>query len=130
MQFGVNGGTFENTDFGGPLQGADCVWSNLPKSPDNAFTGGPVTNHGAEFALGKEPLRTVDGFAATTTTSLGSDPNFYCLMLVDVAPGQALAAGYGNGAKDYPGMNHQLACDKAQQLAGAMLQTLRAQQGR
>jgi hypothetical protein len=78
----VNAGTFEDANYGGPLQGADCVWSNLPKSPDNAFTGGPVTNHGAEFALGKELLRSVDGFAATTTGSVGSDPGYYCLMLV------------------------------------------------
>jgi len=47
-------------------------------------------------------------------------------MLVDVAPGQALSAAYDNNAKDYPGMNHQLACDKAQQLASYMLSTLRS----
>ncbi|MDT7664669.1 MAG: hypothetical protein QOD04_4225, partial [Pseudonocardiales bacterium] len=77
------------------------------------------------FALGREPMRTVDGYAATTTGSLGTDSTYYCLMLVDVAPGQSLLAQYGNGAHDYPGMNHKLACDKAQQLASDMLSTLR-----
>jgi len=48
-------------------------------------------------------MRTVDGFAATTTGSTGSDPEYYCLMLVDVAQGQSLLAQYGNGARDYPG---------------------------
>jgi hypothetical protein len=46
-------------------------------------------------------------------------------MLVDVAPGQSLLAQYENDSHDYPGMNHQLACDKAQQLASDMLSTLR-----
>jgi hypothetical protein len=84
-----------------------------------------VLGQGADYALGREPLRTVSGFAATTTGSTGSDPSYYCLMLVDVAPGQSLVASYDNGARDYPGMNHQLACDKAQQLAMGMLSTLR-----
>ena len=46
-------------------------------------------------------------------------------MLVDVAPGQSLLAQYENDSRDYPGMDHQLACDKAQQLASDMLSTLR-----
>jgi hypothetical protein len=46
-------------------------------------------------------------------------------MLVDVAPGQSLLSQYENDSRDYPGMNHQLACDKAQQLASDMLSTLR-----
>jgi hypothetical protein len=46
-------------------------------------------------------------------------------MLVDVARGQSLLAQYGNNSHDYPGMNHKLACDKAQQLASDMLSTLR-----
>lgn len=61
---------------------------------------------------------------------MGSDPNFFCGLLVDVAPGQALSAAYANNARDYPGMNRQLACDKAQQLATDMLDTLRAQERR
>ena len=103
-----------------------CVWANLPRHPDNSYGGGAILNQGAEYALGLEPLRTVDGFAATTTGSVGTDPTYYCGLLVDVAPGQALSASYGNDSHDYPGMNHQLACDKAQQLASEMLSTLRS----
>jgi len=88
QQLGVRGGHLDNENFGGPLQGPSCYWSNTPASPDNTYTGGPVLNHGADFALGAEPLHSVDGFAATTTTSTGSDPNFYCGILVDVAPGK------------------------------------------
>jgi hypothetical protein len=102
-----------------------CVWPSLADTPDNGWTGGEILNHGAEYALGREPLRTVGGFAATTTGSTGANPAYYCLMLVDVAPGQALAAAYDNNSHDYPGMSHPLACDKAGQLAAAMLTTLR-----
>ena len=120
-----------NEDFGGPLKGGPiCLWTNTAERPDNEYAGSAVLNHGAEYALGNEPLRMVDGFAATTTTSLGSDPNFYCGLLVDVAPGRALYATYDNPRKDSPGMNRQTACGNAQKLAGAMLTTLRAQQGR
>ncbi|HEY2099757.1 MAG TPA: DUF3558 domain-containing protein [Pseudonocardia sp.] len=129
-QLGVNAGTTNSEDYGGPLKGRMCVWSNLPDSPDNAYTGGAILNHGAEFASGLEPLRMVDGFAATTTGSTGTDPTYYCGMLVDVAPGQALSAAYANDSHNYPGMNHQLACDKAQQLASDMLSTLRASKQR
>jgi hypothetical protein len=125
-ELGVNAGMTNGENYGGPIQGPVCVWTNLPESPENGYTGGAILNHGAEYALGREPLRFVDGFAATTTGSIGTDPNHYCGMLVDVAPGQALSAAYDNNSKDYPGMNHQLACDKAQQLASDMLSTLRS----
>jgi len=125
-QLGVNQGVPARGSESSPLKGDSCAWSNLPERPDNAWLGRVVLGQGAEFALGLEPLRTVSGYAATTTGSVGTDSNYYCLMLVDVAPGQSLLAQYGNGAKDYPGMNHQLACDKAQQLASNMLSTLRS----
>ena len=126
-RLGVNSGTAADASASsGPLRGPSCLWSNFPNSPDASFLSRAVLTQGAELGLGREPLRTVDGFAATTEGSIGTDPSHYCLMLVDVAPGQSLSASYENGRKDYPGMNHQLACDKAQQLASAMLTTLRA----
>lgn len=125
-EFGVYSGKSLPPGNGTPIQGPGCDWSNFPGHPDNSFGGTAVLNHGAEYALGREPLRSVDGFAATTTTSTGSDPKYYCVVLVDVAPGQALGADYDNLSKDYPGMNRELACDKAMRLAAAMLATLRA----
>jgi hypothetical protein len=127
---GVNPGSSSGENFGGPLQGKVCVWTSRATAPDNEYSGAVILNHGAEYALGTEPMRSVDGFAATTTTSMGSDPNFYCGLLVDVAAGQALSATYDNPAKDAPGMTRALACDKAQQLATALLSTLRAQQNK
>jgi hypothetical protein len=125
-RLGVNRGLNIGKSYGGPLQGPVCAWTNTPNHPDNTYAGGTILNHGAEYALGLEPTRSVDGFAATTTGSTGSDPAYYCLILVDVAPGQSLSAAYSNIAKDYPGMNHQMACDQAQQLAGELLSTLRS----
>ena len=125
-QLGVNGGLSVPSTHVTSLSGDSCTWSNLPETPDNAYLGRTVLGQGAEYASGREPLRVVDGFAATTSGSTGTDPAHYCAVLVDVAPGQSLLAQYGNGRKDYPGMNHQLACDKAQQLASDMLGTLRA----
>lgn len=123
-QFNIGSGNSVASD-SGPLQGSICVWLTFTKHPDNHWTGTTDLNQGAEYALGREPLRSVDGFAATTTTSLGSDPNYYCAVMVDVAPGQALGANYGNNAHDVPGMNRKVACDNAMRLASAMLATLR-----
>jgi hypothetical protein len=115
---------------GGSLQGPICTWLGVEARPDNAYTVKLVMNHGAEYALSTEPTRTVAGFAATTTTSIGTDPNYYCGLLVDVAPGRALSAAYDNDARDYPGMNRKLACDKAQLLAQDLVTNLREQQHR
>jgi hypothetical protein len=83
QQLSVQGSGTSDEDFGGPLQGGPiCLWVNTAEKPDNEYTGSAVLNHGAEYALGNEPLRMVDGFAATTTTSVGSDPNYYCGLLV------------------------------------------------
>lgn len=109
----------------GPNQGPSCLWRAFGFHPDNGWTSGAVLNHGADQALGAERPRSVDGFAATTTTAPGSDPDYFCGVMVDVAPGQALHATYSNESHDVPGMNRKMACDNAMRLAGAMLSTLR-----
>lgn len=48
-------------------------------------------------------MRLVQGFAATSTTSIGSDPRWYCTMFVDIAPGQSLETDYNNATHDIPG---------------------------
>jgi uncharacterized protein DUF3558 len=123
-QFNIASGSSVVND-SGPRHGSICLWTTYAFHPDNHWTGGTDLNLGADYALGLEPLRSVDGFAATTTTSLGSDPNYYCAVLVDVAPGQALGADYSNESHDVPGMNRKVACDNAMRLASAMLATLR-----
>ncbi|MBA2322797.1 MAG: DUF3558 family protein [Pseudonocardiales bacterium] len=115
---------------GGLITGMSCSWRNFLKRPENAWVGGLLTSPGAEFALGKDPIRFVQGFATTSTTSIGTDPRWYCTMFVDIGPGQSLKTSYDNDSKDIPGMNHDLACAKAQQLAEYMLTALKARQPR
>jgi hypothetical protein len=109
----------------GPNQGPACLWTTFAFHPDNGWTGGAILNHGVESGPDREPLRSLDGFAATTSSSPGSDPNYYCGVMVDVARGQALHATYSNESHDVPGMNRKMACDNAMRLASAMLATLR-----
>jgi hypothetical protein len=108
------------------VQGASCLWLSLSQHPAEGYTATAVLNQGAEVALSAEPLRSVDGFAATTTTSNGSDPRHFCGLLVDVAPGQALSATYSDIIQEQTGLTRQAVCDKAQRLAEAMVTTLRA----
>lgn len=126
QQLDTNGGYFGADEGGSPVAGDMCLWSNFPRRPDNEWSATTVLHQGAEFALGKEPPRTVDGFAATSSGSSAADPARYCGMLVDVAPGQSLLVTYDNSRKDDPGLNHQLACDKAQRAAEMMITNLRA----
>jgi hypothetical protein len=123
-KLGVNPGDLDSSGAGAWVHRASyCGWSNGLKHPSDEYTGGLADNVGAEYSLGLEPLRSVQGFAATTAGSTGTDPRWYCGIMVDVAPGKALYATYDNFDKDNPAMNHVLACDKAQQLADAMLTT-------
>jgi hypothetical protein len=87
-----------------------------------------LTNRGAEFALGAEPLRAVGGYAATATSSAFGDAKYECLLMVDVAPGRAMMSHYTNDSADLPGMTHQKACDNAEKAAEFMLANLRAAQ--
>lgn len=110
------------------MKGAACEWSTTKAHQRIGYGGSLVTNRGAEYALGAEPLRAVGGYAATTTGSALSDPQWYCAMLVDVAPGQSLLVDYSVESEDVPGMTHQKACDNAQTAAGFMLANLKAAQ--
>lgn len=127
---GTNPGEYLPAGGGGSLGGEGCGWKNFPKRPQLDWAGDLTFKNGAELFYGREPLRTIDGFTATTSHSLATDPAYNCILLVDVAPGQALQVTFDNARKDFPGMNHTLACDKAQQVATYMLANLRAQLGR
>jgi hypothetical protein len=125
-KLGATGGLFDRSSGESPTAGDGCLWTNFPDKPDNQWGASTLLSTGAEYSLGLEPLRSVDGFAATTAGSAGTDRNFFCGMLIDVAPHQALMVTYANNQHDYPGMTHQMACDKAQQVAGLMIPNLRA----
>jgi hypothetical protein len=112
--------------YSGPNQGPGCVWNSLHRHPDYGYTGGFVINRGVDAVNSREPPRVVAGFGAVTTGTVGTDPAYYCQIFLDSAPNQAFSVSFANNGDDIPGMNHQLACDKAQQAAELMLANLRA----
>ena len=112
----------------GSSRGATCVWSSTRSA--ERWTGATILDHGAENAGGKGQVRGVNRFSAVVTSPTGTDPRSSCLMLVDVAPGQSLAAAYQNDTPDAPGMSHQVACGRAQHLATNLLASLWAQKHR
>jgi hypothetical protein len=105
-----------------------CDWSTLKSQGRISYSVSLLTNRGAEFALGAEPLRTVGGYAATATSSALGKAQYECLLLVDIAPGRSMMSHYTNDSADLPGMTHQRACDNAQTAAEYMLANLRAAQ--
>jgi hypothetical protein len=106
----------------------DCIWSTFPAKPVNNWSARAVLDHGAEYYLGSvtgAQIVQVDGFATVQTSSNLADPEKQCLLYVDVAPGQALDVQYINPNGDYPGINHQVACQLATKAAELMVANLR-----
>jgi len=67
----------------------------------------------------------VAGFPGVQTASDLQDPSKQCVLMLDVAPGQTLQATYQNSHGDYPGINHQVACQLASKAAELMVANLR-----
>lgn len=112
-----------------PDEGSMCSWGSTLTDTEG-YTAGVVVNQGLEGYQLTEPLTSVDGFAAGTNVGPGFDPNYDCGVMVDVAPGQMLAARFSDiGAHD-PKLNRQVSCDHAKKLASLMISTLRAKQGK
>jgi hypothetical protein len=110
--------------------GPNCAWGRYPPRPDNAWIAQIILTHGAEYYLGSATgarQQQVDGFTAVATTPYPVwRPERQCLLYVDVAPGQSLEVSYHNLDGDYPGINHEVACQLAGQVAGLMLANLKA----
>jgi hypothetical protein len=125
----LSNGSVDNSMSDGYLQGPACLWSNITDWR-TGWTGGVILNRGAADASSTEPLRVVDGFGAVPSALTADDPNGYCMLFVDVGPNQTLLTSFDTDSKKHPGMNHQVACDKAQLLAADMIHNLRTKQGR
>jgi hypothetical protein len=110
------------------LGSAACQWGNSGGRPDNLWLGRLIVKRGAGYALtsttGAQVVQ-VGGFAAVQTASPYGDPNTHCILLVDIAQGESLWAEYDNTAGDYPGIDHQVACQLTQRAAEFMVQNLR-----
>jgi hypothetical protein len=110
------------------LGSQDCLWHGVAEKPDNIWIARANLTQGAEYYLGSvtgAEIVTVGGFPAVQTTANLQNPKTHCTLFVDVAPGQSLQVQYGNLAGDYPGINHQAACQLAIKAAELMVANLR-----
>jgi hypothetical protein len=130
QQLGVNRGKV-GTNVEDPNRPA-CDWSNFPNAPDKGWVARIITIYGAAHALasdaGAEQV-SVNGFPAVQTSAGSLDPNTNCLVFIDVAPGQTLESSFQNIQGDYPGLNHEVACQLAEQAGSLMIDTLKSLQG-
>ena len=125
-QLGVPVGTrYDNSD---ELGSSACQWANHAK-PDNRWLVRLIVKRGADYALGSTTgvqVVQIGGFSAVQTAAPYQDPTTNCVLVVDVAQGQSLGVQYGNAAGDYPGINHDVACQLDRKAAELMVQNLRA----
>jgi hypothetical protein len=104
-----------------------CAWSSFPTRPTNGWSANAIMDHGVEYYLHSTTgaqVSQVDGFAAVLTTSPFQEPARQCVAAVDVAAEQSLEVRYLNPDGDLPGMNHQVACQLARQVAELMVTNL------
>lgn len=109
-----------------------CDWSNFPNVPDNGWEARIIMRYGAEHYLGSTAGTqqvSVNGFPTVQTSSPERRSDRYCLLFVDVAPGQTLEVYYENMRGDYPGISHEVACQQATKAATLMMDTLKSQKG-
>jgi hypothetical protein len=59
------------------------------------------------------------------TSSPYQNANTECILAVDVARGENLWVQFDNRAGDFPGIDHQVACQQASKAAELMLHNLR-----
>ena len=111
----------------------DCLWTNFGGPPDNRWLVRLDLKQDASFFVdNSDPLVhvvQVDGFPAVQSYSSVQDPNTHCILVVDVAAGQNMYVLYGNSAKDYPGISHQVACQQADRVAEMAVGNLRRLHG-
>jgi Protein of unknown function (DUF3558) len=119
-QRGVNQGVQQAVTDG--LGDASCVWSYIPVTPGDNLVGrairGPVP--------GATRSSSIVGLPTWQYAPAGADPKTSCTYLVDVAPDETLWAQYINTSGDLPGLNHTVACRKAQNAAADMVSRYRS----
>jgi len=111
------------------LGSAACLWDNSGGNPDNSWVARMIVKRGADYALASTSavqVVQVAGFSAVQTAAPYQDPSTNCVIVVDVAQGQSLGVQYLNSRGNYPGINHDVACQLDRRAAELMVQNLRA----
>ncbi|HEY1968760.1 MAG TPA: DUF3558 domain-containing protein [Pseudonocardia sp.] len=111
------------------LASPQCLWSNQLGPPDNGWMIRLNLKQNATVAFrSNDPLVKVvevAGFPAVQTYPGGSDGQKACIEVIDVAPSQHMQVFYTNLLGDYPGIDHQVACQLADRVARLALANLR-----
>jgi hypothetical protein len=106
-----------------------CQWANSGGTlPEKNWVARAIVKQGAGYALGNTaPVQVVQvgGFSAVQTSSPYQNANTECILAVDVARGENLWVQFDNRAGDFPGIDHQVACQQASKAAELMLHNLR-----
>jgi len=118
-QLGVNQGRQQADAIG---SGTACVWSHIPVTQGDEYlarlVNGPVEG-GTAFA-------SINNMPTTEYAPADLAQNTSCVYLVTVAPNVTLWAQYSNSSGDLPGLNHRVACRKAQLAAVSMSSTFQS----
>jgi hypothetical protein len=87
-----------------------------------------LTVQGADERLGASAVKvvTVDGFGAIQRPGLNDREGRSCLLIVDVAQGQSLWAGFAETEFDTLTGGYQALCEKATLAASSVLHELRS----
>jgi hypothetical protein len=119
-QRGVNQGAQQPATDG--LSEVSCVWSYVPVTPGDTLIGrvvrGPLP--------GATKSSTIVGLPTWQYAPADLDQKTSCVFLVDVAPDETLWAQYTNTSNNLPGLNHTVACRKAQNAAANMVSRYRS----
>lgn len=117
----------------GPGAGPGCYWYHSPDEPLHSYSVVRNTGYGIENTFGDWSgivVHVVAGFPAIETLGdVNPAGDNFCLVLIDVAPGQNLLVAYQYNGDAIP-MNRELACTKALAAAELAMQTVIEQHGR
>ena len=126
-RLGVDQG--ERFDDADQFRSLSCDWANSGGlSPEKGWIARAIAKQGADYALGNTaPVQVVQvgGFSAVQTSSPYQNANTQCILVIDVAQGESLWVQFDNLQGDFPGINHQVACQQASKAAELMLGNLR-----
>lgn len=106
-------------------RGARCRWDRADE-PVEAYVIARVTTVGAESSLTNPRgagIISIAGYPAVETQGETAPRNSNCIVIVDVAPGQALLVQYDFTGVSLP-MTRPLACEKARAAAELAMETV------
>ncbi|HEY1971956.1 MAG TPA: DUF3558 family protein [Pseudonocardia sp.] len=115
------------TSVSGPVN--YCRWKQTSVRGGSTWTARLITYRGAGVQPPGARPASLQGYGVAESADPKLGPDVSCRLSVDVADQQSLEVDYESVLNDNPaGMNHQVACERAYQMAGPILGNLRARQ--